>query len=176
MSVSFSSSFSLSHTLTHTHLDTSSLPGAINQWKQALKYLTSEPGCRASAGIFTHNIATREEAHAHTVSYTDEHDLAPFCSFFFFYVIVNPLIFCSFRQICYYLLCLQNLYRLNVCFLFVCVIGLILGGLAVYCILVNDIFLEGKCLMYLSLTDFNILEDFLLCVKFEASSSNKTEQ
>lgn len=61
-------------------------------------------------------------------------------------------------------------------FLFVCVIGLILGGLAVYCILVNDIFLEGKCLMYLSLTDFNILEDFLLCVKFEASSSNKTEQ
>lgn len=61
-------------------------------------------------------------------------------------------------------------------FLFVCVIGLILGGLAVYCILVNDIFLEGKCLMYLSLTDFNILEDFLLCVKFEASSSNNTEQ
>lgn len=32
--------------------------------------------------------------------------------------------------------------------------------------------------MYLSLTDFNILEDFLLCVKCEAtvSSSNKTEQ
>lgn len=122
MSVSFSSSLSLSHTLTHTHthLDTSSLPGAINQWKQALKYLTSEPGCRASPGIFTHNIATREEAHAHTVACTDEHDLAPFCSFFFFfYVIVNPLIFYSFRQICYYLLCLQNLYRLNVCF-FVC--------------------------------------------------------